>query len=270
MIFLIVLAFVPFLLLFKNAQCYVDPFQIVPQNVSAQFGDTVYQACRPSVKPEFITWYVKNEKVGTCSVRERSVAKYSQDPRYKVYMQPDILPVNSSSSLLPTCFLAIESVTESDTADWKCMTVHSSSIFEVSAQVVVFDQNMKLQIRLQNDTHLRANQRLQVTCEALGARPAPRLRFLLGGVPLEQVEVQKKPSTAGHFDVTASTHISLTSRSHLLLLTCHADIGEHRNVRQAYRIIHLADITGNSSRISISQKYLLWIQLAASLKSWLF
>ncbi|VDL91219.1 unnamed protein product [Schistocephalus solidus] len=144
------------------------------------------------------------EKVGTCSVRERSVIKYSQNPRYSVYMQPEILPINSTSDLLPTCFLALHSVTESDTAGWKCMTVHSSSIFEASAQVIVFDQKMELRIRLQNETHLRANQRLQVTCEALGARPVPRLRFLLGGVPLEQVEVQKKPTATGMFIQTGT------------------------------------------------------------------
>lgn len=44
---------------------------------------------------------------------------------------------------------------------------------------------------------------------------------------------------SGEYNITVNADIVLDWRSHLRLLTCHADLGNFKSVQQAFLVIHL-------------------------------
>ncbi|VDN98563.1 unnamed protein product [Rodentolepis nana] len=224
------------LCLFIPIRAGLPPFRIVPQNLTLDFGSTIYQACQPTLKPDFINWYANGVLVGGCLLQSMSITSKSPDPRYKIYMSQQ-----DEKGGISVCYLVVHRAMESDSGVFTCKSSHpDSNIHEVSSRVLVHDKTMRLKVFLQNGTNLQENDSVMAVCSARGTKRPPTLRFMFGGEPVKASLPTKVLEPNGDYNVSVSTVIPLDWRSHLRLLTCHADIGEFRNVQQTFLVVHLS------------------------------
>ncbi|KAL5108521.1 hypothetical protein TcWFU_001680 [Taenia crassiceps] len=214
----------------------IEPFRVVPQNLTVEFGTNVYQACQPAIRPDFINWYVNDRLVGGCLLQSVSITSKISDPRYKIYMSQE-----DEEGGIPVCYLVVQRLEEKDSGVWTCKSSHpDSNIYEVSAKVLVHDKTMRLKVFLQNGTKLRDKDTVQAICSAKGVRRPPNLRLMFGGEPVKTTSPTKVVEENGEYNTTISGGILLDWRSHLRLLTCHADVGDFKSVQQTFLVIHLS------------------------------
>uniref|UniRef100_A0A5K3F5H7 Ig-like domain-containing protein n=1 Tax=Mesocestoides corti TaxID=53468 RepID=A0A5K3F5H7_MESCO len=255
-----------FTLLVSGIQAGLAPFRVVPQNLSVDLGATVYQACQPSIKPDFINWYVNNKLIGGCLLHSMSISSKTSDPRYKIYMSQE-----DQEAGISVCYLVVRLVEDKDSGVWTCKSSHpDSNIHEVSSRVLVYDRNMHLNVFLQNGTLLQDRDTVRAVCSARGSRRPPSLRLMFGGEPIATSEPIKKIEKTGEFNVSVTADLALNWKSHLRLLTCHADIGDFKNVRQTFLVVHLAVPPEKTAEASLPNRYLLWVHVLDSFKKLFF
>ncbi|VUZ50498.1 unnamed protein product [Hymenolepis diminuta] len=212
------------------------PFRIVPQNLTLDFGSTIYQACQPSIKADFINWYVNDVLVGGCLLQSMSITSKTSDPRYKIYMSQQ-----NEKGGISVCYLVIHRAVEGDSGVFTCKSSHpDSNIHEVSSKVLIHDKTMRLKMFLQNGTNLQEKDSVKAVCSARGIKRPPTLRFMFSGEPVKASLPTKVVEANGEYNVSVSAIIPLDWRSHLRLLTCHADIGDFKNVQQTFLVVHLS------------------------------
>lgn len=244
----------------------IEPFRVVPQNLTVDFGTNVYQACQPAVRPDFINWYVNDKLVGGCLLHSINITSKVSNPRYKIYMSQE-----DEEGGIPVCYLFVQRLEEKDSGVWSCKSSHpDSNIHEVSSKVLVHDKTMLLKVFLRNGTNLREKAIVRATCSARGVRRTPNLRIMFGGEPIKTTSPTKVVEENGEYNVTVDADIPLDWRSHLRLLTCHADVGDFKSVQQIFIVIHLKQETGRRSRIPMPDRYIPWVHLLYSLKKLFF
>ncbi|KAM7536169.1 hypothetical protein Aperf_G00000103775 [Anoplocephala perfoliata] len=186
-----------------------------------------------------------------------SITSKASDPRYKIYMSQEV-----EGGGIPVCYLVVQKAVEADSGVFTCKSSHpDSNIYEVSAKVLVHDKTMRLALFLQNGTDLRENSTVKAVCSARGIRRPPNLRFQFGGEPVKASLPTREVESNGEYNVTVNAVIPLDWRSHLRLLTCHADIGDFTNVKQTFLVIHLRQEPGKKNRMPFPDHFLPWVNL---------